>query len=86
MCFPTIVSNVLAVLVDVCELAQRLDDKDVLLGPCNHHFGSLVQNVVHNLQCLEDVTPVLALIVQSLVEHVHDLVELGTSAVGTTSH
>lgn len=40
-----------------------------------------MQAVVHNLQRLEDVSPVLALVVEALVEHVHNLVELGR-AVG----
>jgi hypothetical protein len=36
-----------------------------------------VQTVVEHLERLENVTPVLALVIQSLVEHVHDLVEVG---------
>ncbi len=36
-----------------------------------------MQTVVGNLERLEDVPPVLALVVEPLVDHVHDFVELG---------
>jgi hypothetical protein len=40
-----------------------------------------METIIQNLECLEDVTPVLAFIVQALIDHVHDLVELGGCVV-----
>lgn len=36
--------------------------------------------VVENLEGLEDVSPILALVVQALVNHVHDIVEIVRAA------
>lgn len=41
-----------------------------------------MQTVVQNLQTLEDVSPVLALVVEAFVKHVHDLVEVGAAVEG----
>jgi hypothetical protein len=43
-----------------------------------------VQTVVEDLERLQNVAPVLALVVQALVQHVHDLVEI-CRAVETVS-
>lgn len=73
----TILPDVAAVVVNVLELAEGLDDEDVLACPCHNHLGSLVQTVIQDLQGLEDVAPVLPFVVETLIYHVHDLVELG---------
>lgn len=80
----TILANISSIIVDILELAQGLDDEDVLSRPCDNQLGSLVKAVVHNLECLQNVSPVLALVIESLVKHIHDLVEFGgPSAEGT---
>jgi hypothetical protein len=73
----TIQANISALFVDVLELPQGLDDEDVLHGPGDDQFRALVEAVVQDLESLQDVAPVLPLVVQTLVQHVHDLVELG---------
>lgn len=78
---PTILPNVTTVLVDVLEFAEGLDDVDVLASPGDYELGALVQAVIEDLERLEDVSPVLALVVESLVNHVHDVVEVVGSAV-----
>lgn len=35
-----------------------------------------MQAIVQNLQGLQDMAPILAFIIQSLVEHIHNLVEV----------
>lgn len=59
------------------ELAEGLDDEDVLARPCNDHLGALVQTVIQDLQGLEDVSPVLSLVIETLIYHIHDFVKLG---------
>jgi hypothetical protein len=71
----TVLANVSALLIDIHELAKGLDDIQILLRPGDHELGALVEAVVQYLQCFQDMSPVLALVVQPLVEHVHDLVE-----------
>jgi hypothetical protein len=61
----------------VLEFAEGLDDEDVLACPCDDHLGALVEAVIQDLQGLEDVAPVLPFVVEALIYHVHDLVELG---------
>lgn len=73
----TACANISAVLVDVNELAQSLDDVDVLPCPCYDQFRTFVQAVIQNFQALKYVPPVLALVVQSLIEHVHYFVKVG---------
>ena len=44
-----------------------------------------MQAVVEHLERLEDVTPVLSLVVQSLVEHIHDLIEVGRARAAVSA-
>jgi hypothetical protein len=57
------------------KLPQRLDDVDVLPRPRNDQLTPLMQTVIQHLEGLEHVAPVLALVVEALVQDVHDLVE-----------
>lgn len=78
------------------ELAQSLDNVDVLARPSYHQLGTLMKTVIQDLERFQDVAPVLALIVETLVDHIHDLVELvrtkrrrhirSCHAVGTKDH
>lgn len=58
------------------EFPQRLDDVDVLPRPRDDKLAALVQAVVQHFQTLEHVAPILALVVEALVEHIHDFVEV----------
>ena len=73
----TVLANIAAILVNMLELPQCLDDVDVLARPCYHQLRALMQTVVEHFERLQDVAPVLSPIVESLIEHVHDLVEVG---------
>ena len=70
------------ILIQVNKLAQSLDDIDILPRPRDNQLASLMQAVIQHLQTLEHVSPVLALVVEPLVEHVHDLVEIGGAVAG----
>jgi hypothetical protein len=72
----TVLSNVTAILINVLELAKGLDDVDVLARPGHDKLRAFVQTVIEDLEGLEDVAPVLALIVEALVDHVHDVVKV----------
>jgi hypothetical protein len=72
----TILANITTLLIEVDELAESADDVDVLASPCDTQLGALVKTVVENLEGFQDVAPVLALVVEALVEHVHDFVEI----------
>lgn len=76
---PTILSYIAPFLVYVLEFAKGLDDINALSSPCNDEFRAFVKTIIQNLECFKDVTPVLSFIIQALVDHVHDLVELGGS-------
>ena len=73
----TVLSDISAILVDVLEFSQRLDDVDVLSRPGDHQLRAFVQGIIEDFQGFQDVAPVLAFIIQSLVEHVHDLEKVG---------
>ena len=70
------------ILIQINELAQSLNDIDILPRPRDNQLASLMQTVIQHLQTLEHVSPVLALVVEPLVEHVHDLVEIGGAVAG----
>ena len=72
----TILPNISTFLVNVDEFSQGLDDVNVLARPGHHQFRALVQTVIENFEGLKDVSPIFALVVQALVEHVHNLVEI----------
>jgi hypothetical protein len=72
----TVLANIATLLVEVDELAESADDVDVLASPCDTQFGALVKAVVEDLEGFQDMAPVLALVVEALVEHVHDFVEI----------
>jgi hypothetical protein len=72
----TVLTHVPALFVNILELAQGLDNVDIFSGPGNDEFRSFVKTVIQNFQRLKNVTPVLAFIVQSFVEHVHYLVKI----------
>jgi len=82
---PTVLADIAPLLVDVLELAQGLDDVDVLARPRDDQLGALVQAVVEHLEGLEHVAPILALVVQALIEHVHDLVEVGRAGAAVSA-
>lgn len=73
----TIVSDISAIVVDMLELAKSLNDEEVLARPGDDHFGSLMEDVIKHFQRLEHMSPILSLIIEALVNHVHDLVKLG---------
>jgi hypothetical protein len=72
----TVLANITTLLVEVDELAESTDNVDVLTSPCDTQLGALVKAVVEDLEGFQDVAPVLALVVETLVEHVHDFVEI----------
>lgn len=85
----TACANIAPLLIKVDELAQRLDDVDILPRPGDDQLTAFVQTIVQHLQALEHVPPVLALVVEAFVEHVHDLVEVGAaveSDAGNVGH
>lgn len=71
----TVLSNIPALFVNVLEFSQCLDDVDVLSRPSYDMFGAFVKAVVQHFQRFQDMAPILAFVVQSLVEDIHDLVE-----------
>lgn len=73
----TILPNITSLLVNILKLPQCLDDINALARPCDDQLRSLMETVVQHLQSLQDVSPVLAFVVQALIDHVHNLVELG---------
>lgn len=73
----TILSNIATVFINVLELPQSLDDEEILPRPSYDQLRPFVQAVVEDLERFEYVAPVLALIIESLVEHIHHLVEVG---------
>jgi hypothetical protein len=73
----TILTNIATVFINVLELPQGLDDEEILPRPSNNQLRPLVQAVVEDLERFEYVAPVLALVIESLVEHIHHLVEVG---------
>lgn len=72
----TILPHIPPIIIDMLKLPQRFDDKQVLPRPGNNQLRALMQAVIQHLERLQHVAPVLALVVQALVEHVHDFVEL----------
>lgn len=76
----TVLADVAAVLIDILEFAQGFDDVKVLARPGDDELRTLVQAVIEDLERLEHMAPVLALVVQALVEHVHNLVKVLTAA------
>jgi hypothetical protein len=76
----TVLPNISAIFIDVLELPESLDDVDILARPGNDEFGAFVEAVVEDFERFKDMTPILALVVQSLVENVHYLVEGGGTA------
>ena len=101
----TVRALILAVLVDVLELLERLDDVHVLPaagGSDSAHrstsarlrmrapevhddvLAARVEHVVEERERLEDVAPVLSLVVQPLVEHLDDLHKVVSAMVAQT--
>lgn len=72
----TVLTNITTLLVKINELAEGADDVDVLASPCDAQLGALVKAVVENFERFQDMAPVLALVIEALVEHVHDFVEI----------
>jgi hypothetical protein len=64
---PTVLTDISALLIGIHEFSEGLDNVDVLLCPCDHQLGALVEAIVENLECLQNVPPVLALVVQPLI-------------------
>lgn len=75
-------ADIASLFIQVYELPQRLNNVNVLARPRDDQLAALVQAVIQDLQTLEHVPPVLALVVEALVEHVHDLVEVGAAVEG----
>ena len=73
----TILPNVSSLFIEVNEFPQRSNDVDVLSCPCHTEFGALMEAVVEYFERFQYMAPVLALVVESLIEHVHNLVEIG---------
>lgn len=77
-------SHILACVVDIDKLFQRLDDVQVVSEVDNNVLRAGVKHIVEQGQCLvsdtetfhkthlEHMPPVLALVVQTLVEHLHN--------------
>jgi hypothetical protein len=72
----TILANITTLLIKINELAEGADNVDVFTSPCDAQLGALVKAVVENFERFQDVAPVLALVVEALVEHIHDFVEI----------
>jgi hypothetical protein len=69
-------ANITTLFVEVDELAESTDNVDVFTSPCDTQLRTLVKAVVEDFEGFQDVAPVLALVVETLVEHVHDFVEI----------
>jgi hypothetical protein len=76
----TVLANIPSIFVNMLELPESLDNVYVLARPRHDELGAFVKAVVENLQRLEDMSPVFALVIQSLVENVHDLVKRGVTS------
>lgn len=72
----TVLTNITTLLIKINELAEGTDNVDVLTSPCDAQLGALVKAVVENFERFQDMAPVLALVVEALVEHIHDFVEI----------
>ena len=59
----TILTNIAALFIDILKFAEGLDDIDALASPSDDKLGTLVQAVIKYLQGLQDMTPVLSLVV-----------------------
>ena len=82
---PTILPNISTPFIDILKFAQRLDNVDLLPRPGHHHFRAFVKTVVEDFERFENVAPVLALVIQSLVQHFHDFVKIRGAATGWIS-
>ena len=78
----TVLANIPSVLIDILKLTEGLDDVDILPGPRHNHLRSLVETIVQNFQRFENMSPVLSLIIQPFVQHVHNLVEIAMAMEG----
>jgi len=81
----TILSNIAAVFINVLELSQGFDDEEILPRPSYNELRPLVQAVIEDLERFEYVAPVFALIIESLVKHIHHLVEVGRAIEAVSS-
>lgn len=59
----TILTNIAALLIDILEFAEGLDDVDALASPSDDKLRALMQAVIEHLEGLENVAPVLSLVV-----------------------
>ena len=73
----TIQADIAPLFVHVLKLPQGLDDVDILPCPSDHELGALVETIIQNLKRFKHMAPVLAFVIQALVKHVHNLVEIG---------
>jgi len=62
-------------LLEVDEFPQRLNGEDVLLALLGHLFRAGLDQVLQQDECLVDVAPVLAVVVETLPDHLHDFRE-----------
>ena len=78
----TVLSDIFAIVIDILEFSQSLDDVDVLSRPCDDKLRAFMKTIIENLQRFQDVAPVLPFVVHALVKHIHDLIKvIGTASI-----
>lgn len=87
----TILADVSSILIHILEFPQCLDDIEVLSRPGDDELRTLMQTVIENFEGFENVAPILALVVESLIDNVHNIIKVVRSAayqsnVVRTSH
>lgn len=73
----TILSLITSLLINILKLPERLNDVDIVLRPDNNMFRTLMETVIQHLQRFEYMAPILPLIVQPLIQHIHNFEEIG---------
>ena len=79
-------SNVSAVIINVLELSERFDDVDILSRPRDCKLRSFVETVIQDLERFENMAPVFPLVIQALVEHIHNLIKVVGTIEGHLSY
>ena len=72
----TILTNISTTFINILKFAQSLDNVNLLSRPGDNHFRPFMKAIVQDFERFENMTPVLALIVQSLVQHFHDFIKV----------
>src|SRR5213080_328654 len=72
----TVLANISSILINVDELSQCLYNIDILPRPSYHQLGTFVETVIEDFKSFQNVPPVFALIIKSLIQHIHNLIKV----------